>query len=286
MSNNKVHIPYHSAIFIDLDGTLVMRDGSIPEKAITSLNEAQSKGYMIVIATGRMYRSALKEAARIGVNEDSAIISYNGALAAKISNINDVMYSNNISGADFYQAIGILDKYKNHDITVFCYSHDELLVDRENDLLAEYTARTGAKYKKIKNFQTLNGSPKILAITKPEKPQILKIIANEFMEKMADKVECAFSFEHYFEINAKNVTKGHAIKKISEYYKVPFENTFAIGDSFNDIEMFGSVKTSIAMGNAAPEVQKRATFVTSDISNDGIFNAVNKFILNKKNAVN
>ena len=286
MTENNRHQAYHSAIFIDLDGTLIMHGGIIPQKAITALKEAQSQGYMIVIATGRMYRSAVKEAGRIGVNDDSAIISYNGAFAAKISDINEVIYSNNIRGNDFYQALDILEKYKSNDVTIFCYSYDELLVDNENDLLAEYTKRSNAKYKLISNFKTLDGSPKILAITHAEKPQILKKVAAELNEKMAGRLECAFSFEHYFEINAKNVTKGHAIKKITEYYKIPFENTFAIGDSFNDIEMFNCVKTSVAMGNAAPEVQKHATFVTSDISNDGIYNAVNNFIISKKTAIN
>jgi hydroxymethylpyrimidine pyrophosphatase-like HAD family hydrolase len=47
----------------------------------------------------------------------------------------------------------------------------------------------------------------------------------------------------------------------------------------NDVLMFVKSGVSIAMGNASPEVQKSATYVTTSSEDEGFANAIEKFIL-------
>ena len=47
----------------------------------------------------------------------------------------------------------------------------------------------------------------------------------------------------------------------------------------NDILMFAHSGTSIAMGNAGPEVQRAARFVTTSNEDEGFANAVDQFVL-------
>ena len=54
---------------------------------------------------------------------------------------------------------------------------------------------------------------------------------------------------------------------------------YAIGDGDNDVEMFKVVKTSIAMGNGSTKAKESATFITDDISNDGLYKAFKKINL-------
>ena len=49
----------------------------------------------------------------------------------------------------------------------------------------------------------------------------------------------------------------------------------------NDTLMFAESGLSIAMGNASPEVQAKATKVTSSNEDEGFAKAVEKFILGK-----
>ena len=51
------------------------------------------------------------------------------------------------------------------------------------------------------------------------------------------------------------------------------------GDSSNDIDMLNYVGTAVAMGNALNEVKELADFVTTDVDNDGIWNAFKKLNL-------
>ncbi len=47
----------------------------------------------------------------------------------------------------------------------------------------------------------------------------------------------------------------------------------AFGDGGNDVDMFGVVGTSVAMGNGNPEARAAATYVTDHVDDDGIWNA-------------
>ncbi|HNY12869.1 MAG TPA: HAD family hydrolase [Candidatus Wallbacteria bacterium] len=271
-------LAYHSAVFIDLDGTLVERSGRIPESASAAIRKAQEKGFMIVLTTGRMYRSALKEAERIGINNDSAIISYNGAFAAPISDRSDIIYYDPVNSILFNEIIDALTPFQSKGITIFCYYNDELYVDLENELLQEYVNRTGAVYRKISDFKTLKESPKILALTYFEKPEYLKPVYERIDCLFKGRLEYAFSFPNYLEMTKLGITKGRAIREVISRYGIAAGRTYAIGDSFNDCDMFRSVAVSIAMGNADERVKNIASHVTTDITRDGLHNAFERYI--------
>lgn len=76
-----------------------------------------------------------------------------------------------------------------------------------------------------------------------------------------------------FDVTDKDVTKGSALKQICHHFNVPLANTVCFGDSANDIEMIKAAGLGIAMGNGNKSVQRFANYVTSDIDDNGIYNA-------------
>jgi hydroxymethylpyrimidine pyrophosphatase-like HAD family hydrolase len=66
---------------------------------------------------------------------------------------------------------------------------------------------------------------------------------------------------------------------MSELLKISVEEIATIGDMPNDVLMFVKSGVSIAMGNASPEVQKSATYVTTSSEEEGFANAMERFIL-------
>ena len=85
---------------------------------------------------------------------------------------------------------------------------------------------------------------------------------------------------HYFgEVLIKGVNKGSVIAGVVKYLGAKQEDTIGIGDSSNDIDMLNYVGTAVAMGNALNEVKELADFVTTDVDNDGIWNAFKKLNL-------
>jgi len=79
-------------------------------------------------------------------------------------------------------------------------------------------------------------------------------------------------------------SKGEVVVMASEFGGIPVEEIATIGDMQNDVTMFEKSGVSIAMGNASPEVQKAATYVTSSNAEDGFAKAVDEFILPRSGA--
>ena len=63
--------------------------------------------------------------------------------------------------------------------------------------------------------------------------------------------------------------KSIVAKQLQEKYQVSTENTIAIGDDINDIEMFSCAKVKIAVANAHPSLKKMATWVTEKNGGEG-----------------
>ena len=61
-----------------------------------------------------------------------------------------------------------------------------------------------------------------------------------------------------------------------DYLGIDLADTVAFGDGPNDYEMMEYVATSVAMGNASDDLKSLASFVTTAISEDGIYNGMKK----------
>ena len=72
------------------------------------------------------------------------------------------------------------------------------------------------------------------------------------------------------EISIKGITKAHGLELVTQHLNFNIEDTVAIGDSLNDLDILQKAGLSICMGNGAEECKKIADFVTKDISNDGL----------------
>ncbi len=72
-------------------------------------------------------------------------------------------------------------------------------------------------------------------------------------------------------------SKATGIDFVLKYFNIDDKNSFAFGDSNNDIDMFERVSNSIVMGNGNPELFDNATFVTKHIDEDGIEYAMKYF---------
>jgi hydroxymethylpyrimidine pyrophosphatase-like HAD family hydrolase len=89
----------------------------------------------------------------------------------------------------------------------------------------------------------------------------------------------ARSQPHYLDITHPKANKGEVISVLSEMLHVPTANIATIGDMPNDVSMFKRSGVSIAMGNASPDVQQAARFVTSSNKDEGFALAMERFVL-------
>ena len=79
------------------------------------------------------------------------------------------------------------------------------------------------------------------------------------------------------EYTKRGNTKAKGMERLLQALNVPKEETFAIGDSGNDLPMFAMAGTTICMGNGMEIAKQNADFVTDSVLEDGIYNALKHY---------
>ena len=96
---------------------------------------------------------------------------------------------------------------------------------------------------------------------------------------LADDAAIARSQPYYLDFTHPLANKGVALSELAQLLSIPVAEIAVIGDGGNDVAMFERAGLSIAMGNAAPQVQAAADFVTDPNSQDGFAKAIERYVL-------
>jgi hydroxymethylpyrimidine pyrophosphatase-like HAD family hydrolase len=78
----------------------------------------------------------------------------------------------------------------------------------------------------------------------------------------------------YLEVTAAGVDKAVAFDQLCAARGIGVGERAAIGDGHNDLGLFATVATAVAMGHAPPEVRRRATWVTAGNDQHGVAEAL------------
>ncbi len=101
----------------------------------------------------------------------------------------------------------------------------------------------------------------------------------ELRDRFGDRVAASRSQTYYLDVTNPDANKGSVARYLATQLGIPTEAVATIGDMPNDVLMFAQSGLSIAMGNAAPDVQRTARRVTSTNDEDGFARAVDEFVL-------
>ena len=69
----------------------------------------------------------------------------------------------------------------------------------------------------------------------------------------------------------KGFSKASGIQNACELFSIAREDTYAFGDSVNDLDMLRYVAHGVAMGNGTKEAKVAADYVTTELKDDGIY---------------
>ena len=97
-------------------------------------------------------------------------------------------------------------------------------------------------------------------------------------------ISAARSQPYYLDVTHPHANKGAVVLAMSKLLNIPAAAIATIGDMPNDVLMFQKSGVSIAMGNASPEVQTSATYVTSSNEQEGFAKAIEELVLTTRAA--
>ncbi len=83
----------------------------------------------------------------------------------------------------------------------------------------------------------------------------------------------------YANFSESEASKGYGARYFAGVSGVDLRGAIAVGDSHNDLPMFAAVGTAVAMGHARPEVRAAAAHTVGSVGEDGVAEAIERFIL-------
>jgi Cof subfamily protein (haloacid dehalogenase superfamily) len=128
----------------------------------------------------------------------------------------------------------------------------------------------------------LDATAKIVGVS--DNFDLLAQCEHDLRAVLADDASVTRSQRYYLDITHPLANKGAAFVEIAKLLCIPLSEIAAIGDGANDVAMFERSGLSIAMGNAAPQVQRAADVVTKSNSEDGFAEAMERYILGDNNS--
>lgn len=261
-------------IFFDVDGTLINFNGELQPSTIEALERTKKKGNKIIICTGRtMYQiqREVREYADGYVASTGAYVEYQGKK----------IYENFMSEEALSKVVEVMEwaqaelSGSGEDFMIMTPAYRDILAER----FSKYPPKVIEEF--MEKGIVSDGNWDISKVKRFNYEDSKKSIA-QVRERLKDYCEVAgTSFEETEsesgEIVCKGITKSHGMKILLEYLGKSREDSVAIGDGPNDLDMLEYAGLGIAMGNAREELIKKADYVTADIQEDGLYLAMEKF---------
>lgn len=266
-------------IFLDVDGTLMNNKGVVPDSAKEALRRTKEKGNEIVVCTGRC---------RCQVDERLLSLDFDGIVASAGAYVER-------HGEIVRQRLIPQDKHRKmaqymqeHDIILMTQcTHGVFISSKDYDRCVRWLEeRNLTEEKKAEFLDTVEVDDSVLQTDKAEKYlfmdsklpfEELKRGIGDFFTAIPPSYESGNGTSG--EINETNVTKASGMEHYLAALGKTREDSVAVGDGPNDVEMMEYAGTSVAMGNGVDEVRELADLVTTHIDEDGIYNAFLKLRL-------
>lgn len=237
---------YKGLIVCDNDGTLLPFGHRKPEsRIIQSIQELTEAGYLFCIASGRMYQALIK--LYPAVKDQVVFICNNG-------------------GVIYYQGKVIMepvfmDKKTAGEIAKDVMDRNSLSLTVSADgVFYVMKKRIGLKRRLYYAMDLKTEMIKDFAGVKKDILQISACFESEaekeymyFLKKWSDQVNVFYSGPGIIDFSPCN--KGTGLLWVADHFRIPLENTYAAGDSNNDLPMLRTAGKGFLMANASKEMK-------------------------------
>jgi Cof subfamily protein (haloacid dehalogenase superfamily) len=271
-------------IALDVDGTLLDRQGRIPAANLEALGEAARRGLHLVVVTGRSYPFALQAVAAL---PDPLTLVYNGAVARVRGG--PTLAVRHLDRAMARRLLEATRPWRTSTLMQFDREGPgQTMVDR---MSWDQPNRRGY-YQRIRHLVSavadlegaLDADPPVqVAFNGPtaEMDALVGALGGIDTGGTVAVSVTAYPARDFtlVDVNAAGATKGQALADLARQFGVAREDVFAIGDNHNDIDMLRWAGTAVVMGNAEPELLTLGLPTTATHDEAGLAQALRRYVL-------
>ena len=259
-------------IAIDTDGTLLNSQGEIQASTKEAISKALDRGVKVVLCSGRPIAGLAPYMNELGIKgEDQYAVTLNGAISRKASR--EIMTSDLIANSVYRQLTAYALSLKL-PFNIVDFESRIITLNHDIDPMVYQQAYENQAVLFVRSVEEF-----------PEKGQAIAKACFVGSQELLDRVEdwgqdfnVLRTDARFLELLNPKVNKGQGLKELCGRLEIAPEEVMAIGDERNDLDMFAFTGTSVAMGNGNDLVKQAADYVTSSNDEDGIAQALEKFV--------
>lgn len=264
-------------IVVDLDATLLNNKHQLSERNEMVIKKAMAQGIKVTFATGKTFHSARDLITKLGITMPGIFLQ--GLTIYQPDGT--ITYEKQLDPIVARQVITFAE---DRGFTMIAYSGSNILMrtitQKGRDLTINYHEPEPDAIGPLQNVLGEMPIHKLMAVM-PDDPRRIKALQWQLDKQMDGKLTLIqlHNIPDSLEILPLGSGKGTAFKVLLKQIGVSAEETLAIGDGENDIEMIQQAGIGVAVGNASQSLKDVADHIVSTNDKDGVAEAVERFVL-------
>jgi Cof subfamily protein (haloacid dehalogenase superfamily) len=243
---------------VDLDGTLLAPDKTIPAANLAAVQKLNSLGCQVILASGRRHEDILPIYHELHL--DAPIISSDGILV-KQPLTEKVIYEQ-LVGDELTRTL--ISEGLAAGLALFVYHAESAFYSESNDLTHRYQAITRSRKPILhKNLHTLDGS-RVHKVVWCGPVQKLLAEQKRLSALYKDRLVVCESDPGYLEFMPLLSGKYAALSHLAGHLGISDRATLAFGDNWNDVEILQRVGFGVAMTHGSAAARQAAHAVAPD----------------------
>ena len=274
-------------VAIDLDGTCLDADQRLHPRSRDAIRATVAGGTEVVIATGRMYRSALPWARELHIV--APLICYQGAvlrcMPAAHAPQHDGVPQGELIAEDALEASVALEALRTaraKDWHIQAYLDDRLLCEQDRPEAHLYARIAEVPIVFVDDLEPLlaQGSTKMVCVV--DDSDGAADCESTLRQALGAGARVVRSLPQFVEITNPLVSKGRALQRVCARLAVDPAEIVAVGDAPNDADMLEMAAWAVAVESAAAEVLALADAVCAPPQRAGVADVLEALQLSRR----
>lgn len=274
-------MPYR-LLAIDLDGTLLQKDGSILARDLEAVARVRAAGVIVTLCTGRLYSGSRHVAEQLGLEGPMGCVDGSQLMLHSPTGCSSM----HVTGLQGPHALKLREVLGRRQSARFFVSGDRIIHDAAGTEFAPFVTTWT---RDLELSEDLHGHPLweaaagVLAAIVLGRREDIEATAAELRAELGSPANVNTWPLNRFEgmggmmVRAAGRTKGTAMAAIGDKLGIGLQEMVAIGDWHNDVPMFQVVGRSFAMKTAPDEVRAAATDqVSCELHEGGVAEAIER----------
>ncbi len=259
-------------VLSDVDGTLVTQAKELTPRAIEAVRQLREADIMFALTSSRPPRGLQMFVEPLALSTPLGAFNGGTMVDPDLTVIEQRAIPDELVGT----VIALLESFS---LSAWVYRGEEWYVRNLHGPRVEHESHTVQfAPTPVESFEGLyDGVAKIVGVS--DDHDAVAAAASAAAEHFGERLAASRSQPYYLDVTHPEANKGSVVHFLAARYEIPTAAIATIGDAGNDVAMFAASGLPIAVGNAAPEVQRAARRVSTSNEEEGFANAVERFIL-------